>query len=250
MTTGAVTGGRDHWPTLAEIEQLEAEVKRRGISKLREGGCPTGVDRIVRGYLRARGSVEIETWPADWEQHGRAAGPIRNRAMLEGDPPDLLGHTLHPSADVLFAFEGGRGTADCREAAGESSVEVVEIAPAPEPRVWNMYHRWSEDQGQPPGLVYVGRSRQWGGPSPLANPYRVELRHGEDRAAAAPRILRQYREWLWGKIQAEDLALLEVLDAISPESYLGCTCWPAHCHAEVVVRAWRWRNGSQAQRSA
>lgn len=34
--------------------------------------------------------VEHEKYPADWSQHGRAAGPIRNRQMLKDGKPDLV----------------------------------------------------------------------------------------------------------------------------------------------------------------
>lgn len=234
-----LTGGRDHFPTLAELKFMVAEGRRRGVTRWRHGNAQ-GLDRTAGGYLNARGFV-VESWPADWTTHKRAAGAIRNRAMLDGDPPDLLGKRERIPAGLLFAFRGGKGTADCRQAAKDRGIETVAVHPRREPRIWNMYHRWSTTAEQPPGLVYVGRSRRWGGPSPLANPYRVEFLPGEDRAAAAPRILGMYRRWLWGKMQAGDQAVLAALDAITPDTFLGCTCWPAHCHAEVIVRAWRYR---------
>lgn len=234
----AVTGGRDHWPTLAELEQLEAEVKRRGIEKLREGGCPTGVDRIVRGYLRARGSVEIEIWPADWEQHGRAAGPKRNRAMLDGDgQPDLFGAHVRPPARLLVAFEGGDGTADCIEAAADRGIVIERVDPVHEPRPWNRHH------GEPPGSsVYVGRG------SPLGNPFPVEFDEGETRAQAARRILHRYKRWLWARIRPGssefDPAARSMIEKLAPDAWVVCSCWPRHCHAEVIIRAWRYLRGA------
>jgi len=32
----------------------------------------------------------VSTYPADWAQHGRAAGPIRNQRMLTQGKPDLV----------------------------------------------------------------------------------------------------------------------------------------------------------------
>lgn len=54
--------------------------------------------------------VAYLNYPADWEKHGRAAGPIRNEKMLIVGTPDMV-----------LAFPGGRGTADMirkAEAAG------------------------------------------------------------------------------------------------------------------------------------
>jgi hypothetical protein len=40
------------------------------------GDCPTGVDAVVRqAYPHAR------VFTADWDTHGKTAGPLRNRAM-------------------------------------------------------------------------------------------------------------------------------------------------------------------------
>lgn len=50
-----------------------------------EGGA-RGADRLARSIAEQHG-IAVETYPADWEQYGRAAGHIRNRQMLvEGKP--------------------------------------------------------------------------------------------------------------------------------------------------------------------
>jgi hypothetical protein len=48
---------------------------------LMHGGCPSGVDAIADEHWRRLGS-EPEVWPADWDAHGKAAGPKRNAAMV------------------------------------------------------------------------------------------------------------------------------------------------------------------------
>lgn len=53
-------------------------------------------------------------YPADWDAHGRAAGPIRNREMLKSKP------------DFVLAFEGGRGTKDMVGAARKVGIQVYE----------------------------------------------------------------------------------------------------------------------------
>lgn len=51
------------------------------------GACPTGADRMAEDWAYAHG-VDVETHPANWRAHGRAAGPIRNREMVD-TAPDL-----------------------------------------------------------------------------------------------------------------------------------------------------------------
>jgi len=241
VTIGAVTGGRDHWPTLAELEQLAYGCWRYGVTDLRDGDCRTGVDRIDRGYIRSRGYAEVEKHPADWDGLGKRAGYVRNGTMLDGTTPNVKGRTLWSRADVLFAFKGGKGTENCRERAEERMIEIVDIAPVAEPRVWNMHHVWKTDHPQPPGLVYIGRSREHGGPSPLANPFRLDP--SQPRDAQAVDILGAYQRWLWERIKAKDPRVCAALHALTPESFVGCTCWPLPCHGEIVVRAWRWLHG-------
>lgn len=53
---------------------------------------------------------------ADWHTHGRAAGPIRNRRMIEEGKPDLV-----------VAFPGGRGTANMVNQARAAGIEVREV---------------------------------------------------------------------------------------------------------------------------
>ena len=52
-------------------------------------------------------------YPANWKKHGRAAGPIRNKQMLEEAKPDLV-----------IAFPGGAGTANMVKQAREAGVKV------------------------------------------------------------------------------------------------------------------------------
>ncbi len=61
-------------------------------------GCAKGADTLGEQYAEENG-IEIKRFPADWNKHKRAAGPIRNRQMAE-------------YADVLIAVWDGssRGT--------------------------------------------------------------------------------------------------------------------------------------------
>jgi len=47
-------------------------------------GAARGIDTLVADYFRrTRPYVSIQGFPADWNAHGRAAGPIRNQEMLD-----------------------------------------------------------------------------------------------------------------------------------------------------------------------
>lgn len=57
------------------------------------GAC-SGADAIAAAEARAM-HYEVIEFPADWKTHGRAAGPIRNRQMLD-QKPDLV-VAFHPN---------------------------------------------------------------------------------------------------------------------------------------------------------
>jgi hypothetical protein len=59
--------------------------------------------------------VDELAFPADWERHGRKAGPIRNRTMLAVGKPDLV-----------VAFPGRRGTEHMVAIARNANVPILE----------------------------------------------------------------------------------------------------------------------------
>lgn len=70
----------------------------------------------VAQFLRGKGyTIRTEQHPADWNKHGKGAGPIRNQEMVD------LG------ADICVAFpqEGSRGTADCMRRATAAGIELL-----------------------------------------------------------------------------------------------------------------------------
>lgn len=60
--------------------------------------------------------VAVICCPADWRWHGKAAGPIRNKQMLDQHSPDLV-----------IAFPGGRGAANMVALARAAGVPVAEV---------------------------------------------------------------------------------------------------------------------------
>jgi hypothetical protein len=62
----------------------------------------------------------LVTVPADWQKHGTAAGPIRNKQMIVSGKPDLV-----------LAFPGGRGTADMSRRAEKHGIPLQPFALTP-----------------------------------------------------------------------------------------------------------------------
>jgi YspA, cpYpsA-related SLOG family len=110
-----VCGGRqfDDAETLAA--RLSEIHRDQAITEIIEGGA-VGADTLAREFGEHKG-IPVRTFPADWDTHGRAAGPIRNRQMLDEGKPDLV-----------VAFPGGRGTANMVKQARAAGVKVLEIA--------------------------------------------------------------------------------------------------------------------------
>ena len=86
-----IAGGRDYlltpddWFYLYNLE----------ITEVVSGGA-TGADEGGEEYANQH-RIPVVRFPADWEKHGRAAGPIRNQQMAD-------------YADAVVLFPGGRGT--------------------------------------------------------------------------------------------------------------------------------------------
>ena len=107
-----VCGGRDFNDALTLGSWLGGVHKQRGITLLIEGGA-RGADFMARKFAEWS-KIPTKTFPADWDAHGKAAGHIRNKQMLDEGKPDLV-----------VAFPGGRGTADMVRQARAAGVEVL-----------------------------------------------------------------------------------------------------------------------------
>lgn len=83
-------------------------------------GAATGADDLAERWARSEGigRHRFPVLPAQWDKHGKAAGPMRNQAMLEKGKPDLV-----------VAFPGGSGTADMVRRAKGAGVKVIEVSP-------------------------------------------------------------------------------------------------------------------------
>ncbi len=74
----------EHYCSLARLSEALSDVVGVADRRLVEvvSGRAKGIDRIGELYAREQGMV-CRHFPADWDRHGKAAGPIRNRAMAE-----------------------------------------------------------------------------------------------------------------------------------------------------------------------
>lgn len=113
MSVVVVCGGRDYRPSKADAWSLRAVLRMYGATEVLHGGAP-GVDSWA-GRVAERLGLPVRVFPADWDAHGRAAGPIRNRLMLN-------------EAEAVVAFPGGRGTADCVSEARRRGLAVSVVS--------------------------------------------------------------------------------------------------------------------------
>jgi hypothetical protein len=113
--TWLICGGRD----FADIHMFDDVM----ISLTTSRGCPSkivhggarGADTMAAQWAR-RMALDETAVPADWNTHGKGAGPIRNQKMLDDHCPKFV-----------VAFPGGRGTADMIARAREAGIDVAEI---------------------------------------------------------------------------------------------------------------------------
>jgi len=113
----AVTGGRDYRLTERDYIVLNNIHERVGVSLLLHGGC-RGADLDAAQWAKDKG-IPTQEFPAAWDVHGKAAGPIRGREMID-------------AADKLVAFPGGKGTEHAVRYAleqGKSLLRLTEAKP-------------------------------------------------------------------------------------------------------------------------
>ena len=95
----AVTGGRNYSNKQAVFKALDAVNNKRQITLLIHGAAK-GADTLSSLWAKER-NIPQQAFYANWDKHGKSAGSIRNREMLESGKPQ-----------GLIAFPGGKGTAN------------------------------------------------------------------------------------------------------------------------------------------
>ena len=100
-----IAGGRHYRLTEAD----EAWLNTLPIREVVSGGA-SGADSGGEAWAKKRG-LPIVRFMADWENNGKAAGPIRNRQMAN-------------YADAVALFPGGRGTDSMRREADRCKLQI------------------------------------------------------------------------------------------------------------------------------
>lgn len=104
-----ITGGRSY----SDIDHVRAVISALDpkLTLIVQGGAP-GADSLAAAVALECG-IPVRTYPADWLTHGRSAGPRRNQLMIDESKPDLI-----------IAFPGGPGTADCLRRARAAGIPI------------------------------------------------------------------------------------------------------------------------------
>ena len=107
-----VCGGRDLNTSRVEqwLVRWIGETKKVPTTLIHGGA--DGADAAAPGLAR-QFNIPCHEYKANWRLHGRAAGPIRNKQMLDEGQPDLV-----------IAFPGSTGTANMVRQAIDKGVEV------------------------------------------------------------------------------------------------------------------------------
>lgn len=105
-----VTGGRSYEKRLNVFWALAG----LDVDTIIHGGA-TGADTLASEYAKAVG-IKEEKVEAPWGHLGRGAGKMRNSYMLQHHRPDLV-----------LAFPGHDGTADCVRKARAMDIPVLEV---------------------------------------------------------------------------------------------------------------------------
>lgn len=108
-----VCGGRGYNDFIQMHRCLSSLHEKVGIEEIIEGGA-TGADSMANYWATYHG-IKVTTILANWDAHGKSAGAIRNKEMLDMKP------------DGVVAFPGGTGTAHMIKIAKEAAIPVWQI---------------------------------------------------------------------------------------------------------------------------
>lgn len=106
-----IAGGRDYKFTREDFDFISRIYDAFLIEEIVSGGA-TGADRTGEIIADNRGTP-VKRFPADWNQHGRAAGPIRNEEMAK-------------YADAVVLFSGGKGTQNMFNQAQKHGLKIFD----------------------------------------------------------------------------------------------------------------------------
>jgi hypothetical protein len=111
-----VAGGRTFTNYALLREKLDSALRNKVNEDIAiVSGTARGADQLGEQYAKERGYT-VNSHPADWDQHGKSAGYIRNKEMAQ-------------NADALLAFWDGksRGTKHMIDLAHQHGLKVIVI---------------------------------------------------------------------------------------------------------------------------
>lgn len=106
-----VCGGRDFNELGYLVNCLDRIHASTPITAIISGGA-RGADTLGEFWAKTR-SIPVVQFPAQWHEHGKAAGFRRNEQMAR-----------QGKADLVVAFPGGVGTRHMRETAARFNIKV------------------------------------------------------------------------------------------------------------------------------
>ena len=106
--------GDRNWKDYDAIDRLVKTLPKGSV--IIQGMC-RGADLMARRAAIKHG-YKYEDYPADWSKYGRAAGPIRNKQMLDEGKPDIV-YAFHPN------ISESKGTKDMVNQAKKCGIEVI-----------------------------------------------------------------------------------------------------------------------------
>jgi hypothetical protein len=110
-----VSGSRE----FNDVDFIERCIENENPTLIIHGNCPSGADNIADKYAKRKGIPCIKM-DANWDYYNRAAGPIRNRWMLDFCNPDLV---------LVFVTKESKGARDMLKAANKKEVmtQIYEV---------------------------------------------------------------------------------------------------------------------------
>lgn len=120
-----ITGSRNHQWTADDSQALLIAVqdivdKTQKNPVIVHGGA-TGADTDAARAGQRLFNLQAEVHRADWKKYGRAAGPIRNKQMVELGADLCLAFPDHPKG------RGSRGTWNCIDLAQQAGIPVLVV---------------------------------------------------------------------------------------------------------------------------
>ena len=90
--------GDRNWTDREAIRSWLSKLQDWGYTELIQGSA-RGADTIAREEALRLGYPIVHSYPAQWNKYGKAAGPIRNRQMVDEGKPDLVVYFHHDLAN-------------------------------------------------------------------------------------------------------------------------------------------------------